>query len=293
MSNKTESELPIDFKPGDYKSPLKPIWCAGCGNYAVLNALAMAFAQLKIPRHEIAVITGIGCSSRLPGYLSTYGFNTLHGRAVPIATGVKLANPKATVIAAGGDGDMFSIGGGHLAHVARRNVDLTLVVMDNRVYGLTKGQMSPTTPIDSYTSTTTYGSYEQPVNMVRFMLGYGTGFVARAFSGDMKQMAALVKQGIQHRGFSFIQALSPCVTYRGKGEYDSIKSMSAQLPDDYDPTDQLAAWQVSDDSEKIHLGLIYHNPELVPYDTKLDKLREKARGPHKQEIARLIDEFRP
>jgi len=282
-----------DLKPKDYKGPLKPIWCSGCGNYAVLNAMMQAFAALKIPTHEIAVITGIGCSSRLPGYLSAYGFNTLHGRAIPIATGTKLARPESTVVVAGGDGDGFSIGGGHLSHVARRNIDLTYIVMDNRIYGLTKGQMSPTTPLDSYTSTTQYGSYDPPVNMVRFMVAYDASFVARAFAGDIKMLTSMIKQGIQHKGFSFIQVYSPCVTYRGKGEYDTIRSLSADLPEGYDPTDMNAAFKIASDPEKLHMGLIYRNDNLVPYDVRIAGNRKFVKSKGLPKMEKLIDDFRP
>jgi len=288
-SDTTEPKL----KPKDYKSELKPIWCAGCGNYAILNALMQAFSDLEIPKHEIAMITGIGCSSRLPGYMSTYGFNTLHGRAIPIATGVKLARPETTVMVAGGDGDGFSIGGGHLPHVARRNIDLTYIVMDNRIYGLTKGQMSPTTPLDSYTSTTQYGSYDPPVNMVRFMLAYNSGFVARGFAANLKQMTSLIKKGIQHKGFSFIHALSPCITYRGKGEYDTIKGLSAELPDDYDPSDMDAAMKVGSDTDRLFMGLIYENKDLPSYDERIAEMRKTAKSKGQIPIEHLIDEFRP
>ncbi len=291
----SESVIQSGSKPSakEYKGTLKPIWCSGCGNYGVLNALVQAFADLEIPRHEIAVITGIGCSSRLPGYLSTYGFNALHGRAIPIATGVKLAKPDLTVIAAGGDGDGFSIGGGHLPHVARRNVDLTYLVMDNRIYGLTKGQMSPTTPLDSYTSTTQYGSYDPPVNMVGFMLAYKAGFIARAFAGNIKQLSSLIVQGVRHRGFSFIHILSPCITYRGKEEYDIIRSAAVDLPDDYDPTDLKAAWEISEDTAKLHLGVIYRNDDLLSYDQRLAGVERTAKAKGVVPVERLIDEFRP
>ncbi len=289
----TESAEIPDIKPKDYKGSLKPIWCSGCGDYAVLNAMMQAFAELKIPTHDIAVITGIGCSSRLPGYLSVYGFNSLHGRAIPIATGTKLARPETTVVVAGGDGDGFSIGGGHLSHAARRNVDLTYIVMDNRIYGLTKGQMSPTTPLDSYTSTTQYGSYDPPVNMVRFMLAYEASFVARAFSGDIKHLVSIIKQGIQHKGFSFIQILSPCVTYRGKGEYDTIRSLSAELPENYDPTDMNEAFRLASDPEKLHMGVIYRNEKLVPYEERILEHRKVAKAAGVAKMENLIDDFRP
>jgi 2-oxoglutarate ferredoxin oxidoreductase subunit beta len=281
------------LKAKDYKSPLKPVWCPGCGNYAVLNSLATAFADLEIPRHEIAVITGIGCSSRLPGYLSTYGFNALHGRAVPIAIGTKLANPSTTVIAAGGDGDGFSIGGGHLPHAVRKNVDITYVLMDNRIYGLTKGQMSPTTPLDTYTSTTVYGSYDPPVNMVGYVLAYGCGFIARAFAGNIKQLTDLIKRGILYKGFSFIQVLSPCVTYRGQGEYAAIKALTKDLPEGYDPTSKEAAWAIAENEHDIHLGVIYRNDNLLSYEERIDRMRGIASQKGVQPLDELIGIFRP
>jgi 2-oxoglutarate ferredoxin oxidoreductase subunit beta len=277
----------------DYKSELKPIWCAGCGNFGLLNGLAQAFADLAIPRHEIAVITGIGCSSRLPGYLSTYGFNSLHGRAVPIATGAKLASPGTTVIAAGGDGDMFSIGGGHLPHAARRNVDMTLLAIDNRVYGLTKGQMSPTTPLDSLTPTTRYGSYDPPVNMITFMLAYKAGFVARAYSGNMKQLTEIIKEAILYKGFAFIQVLSPCITYRGKEEFSTIKALARDLPDDHDPTDWKAAVSIAEDPEWLYCGVIYRNSNLLTYEERITSVQAKACEVCSKPLSELIGEFRP
>ncbi len=281
------------ISPKEYKSSLKPIWCKGCGDYAVLNAMTRAFSELQLPKHKTCIVTGIGCSSRLPGYLSTYGFNSLHGRAVPIATGVKLANPETTVFVAGGDGDGFSIGGGHLPHAARRNIDMTYLVMDNRIYGLTKGQASPTTPLDSYTSTTQYGSYEPPLNMVQLMLAYRTSFIARGFAGDVKGLTQLIVQGIQHRGFSFIQVLSPCVTYRGKKEYDAIRSVASDLPGKHDPSDFSAAWELSGDPDSLYMGIIYSNPELPSYGDRLDGVARKSTAGGAVTIDNLVNEFRP
>ncbi|MCX6646055.1 MAG: 2-oxoacid:ferredoxin oxidoreductase subunit beta [bacterium] len=283
-------------KPGysakDYKSPLKPIWCPGCGDFAVLNALQQSFAKLRLPRHKVAVISGIGCSSRIPGYLSTYGFNSLHGRAIPLAIGVKLANPDNTVVVAGGDGDLFSIGAGHMPHVARKNINLTVLAMDNRIYGLTKGQMSPTTPLDTYTSTTAYGSYDPPVNMVKYVLAYGAGFVARAFSGNLPLLTSLIMQGIEYKGFAFIQVLSPCVTYRGKAEYDSIRENSEVLPDTYDPTDHKSACEIGDIEDKQYLGLIYRNDNLIPYEDRIIEMRKHAQKGKVIPVGELINLYR-
>ena len=277
----------------DFKSDLKPVWCAGCGDFGILTALVQSFAQLGVPRDEIAVITGIGCSSRLPGYLSTYGFNALHGRAIPIATGVKLASPETLVVAAGGDGDGFSIGAGHLPHGVRRNLDLTYIVMDNFVYGLTKGQASPTTPLDDKTSSTTYGAFEPPLNMCYYMHAYECGFIARTFSGNIKQMVSIITEGIKYPGFAFIQIYSPCVTFRGNGEYAAVKQTIAELPEGYDPTDRKAAWEIMESKAPYYTGVIYRNEMLIPFGKRIGMIRDKAKSKGVKPLETLINDFRP
>jgi len=182
----------------DYKSDLKPIWCPGCGDYGVVTALYRALANIGRPPHEIAFVSGIGCSSRIPGYTTAYGFNSVHGRALPIAQGIKIANPDLLVLVAGGDGDGFSIGGGHVPHVVRRNLDITYIVMDNQIYGLTKGQLSPTSPRGRHTCTSPEGSLEEPVNPLLTVLGYGAQFVAQSTPADMPGLAAVIEEGIRY-----------------------------------------------------------------------------------------------
>src|SRR5947207_4511844 len=191
------------FQAGDFKSDLKPIWCPGCGDFGVVTAITRALAAIGRPPHEIAFVSGIGCSSRIPGYTTAYGFNTVHGRSLPIAQGIKLANPELLVLVAGGDGDGFSIGGGHVPHAIRRNLDLTYLVMDNQVYGLTKGQLSPTSPRGLKTVTSGYGSLESPVNPLLYVLAYGAGFVAQGTPADMAGMAAVIEEAIRFPGFAF------------------------------------------------------------------------------------------
>lgn len=199
----------------DFKSDVKPIWCPGCGDYAVLSAVTKALADLGRPREEIAFVSGIGCSSRIPAYTNVYGFHGVHGRALAIAAGVKLARPDLTVLAAGGDGDGLSIGGNHFMHACRRNVDMTYIVMDNQVYGMTKGQASPTTAPDWCNSKLTpEGTGISPVEPARLALASGANFIARGFAGNLNDVARLIVEGINHPGFSFIHILSPCVTYR-------------------------------------------------------------------------------
>ena len=201
------------FVPGDFKSDLKPIWCPGCGDFGVVTAITRALANIARPPHEIAFVSGIGCSSRIPGYTTAYGFNTVHGRSLPIAQGIKLANPELLVLVASGDGDGFSIGGGHVAHVIRRNIDITYIVMDNQIYGLTKGQLSPTSSRGRKTVTSSFGSLEEPVNPLLYVMGYGASYVAQGTPADMTGLAKIIEEGIRFPGFAFINVQSPCVTY--------------------------------------------------------------------------------
>ena len=197
-----------------YKSSYKPIWCPGCGDYAVLSSFTKAFAKLAIPPHEIVVVSGIGCSSRIPAYTNCYGFHGVHGRALAAGTGLKVARPELTVIVAGGDGDGYSIGGNHFLHACRRNVDITYVVMDNHVYGMTKGQPSPTTEPDWDSKLAPGGTGLRVFHPLVIALASGANFVARAFSGDPNGTADIIAQAIRHPGFSFVEILSPCVTFR-------------------------------------------------------------------------------
>jgi 2-oxoglutarate ferredoxin oxidoreductase subunit beta len=208
------TESPRKPRASDYKSDTKPVWCPGCGDFHVLLSLRKAVAQIGLRPEEIAVISGIGCSSRIPAYMNCYGFHGIHGRALPLATGVKVARPDLTVICAGGDGDGFSIGGNHLLHACRRNVDITYVVMDNEVYGMTKGQPSPTTAPDWDSKIAPGGTGISPFYPLVIALASGANFVARAFSGDPKGTAKILVDAITHPGFSFVQVLSPCVTFR-------------------------------------------------------------------------------
>lgn len=197
-----------------YKSGYKPIWCPGCGDYTVLASVTKALAQLQRPPHEVAVVSGIGCSSRIPAYTSCYGFHGVHGRSLAAATGLKVARPDLTVLVASGDGDGYSIGGNHFLHACRRNVDLTYIVMDNHVYGMTKGQASPTTEPDWDNKLSPGGTGIRSFHPLVIALASGANFVARAFSGDQNGTADIIAQAIRHPGFSFVEILSPCVTFR-------------------------------------------------------------------------------
>jgi 2-oxoglutarate/2-oxoacid ferredoxin oxidoreductase subunit beta len=227
----------------DLKGKVDPDWCPGCGDFGVLAAVQKALVDLQIPNHNVVTISGIGCSSNFPGFINTYGMHTLHGRALAVATGVKLANHELTVLVTGGDGDGFGIGGNHFVHSMRRNVDLLYIVMDNQIYGLTTGQTSPTSRLGMKTKSMPFGSVEAPVNPISLALAAGATFVARGFSAEQKHLTELIKQGIQHKGFSFLDVFSPCVTYNHDNTYQWFRPRVKKLEDEkgYDATDWMAA----------------------------------------------------
>lgn len=210
-----QQAMNLPLKPRDYKSGIKPVWCPGCGDFAVLNAMTKALAYRELPREDVALITGIGCSSRIAAYTSVYGFHGVHGRALALAGGLKAARPELTVLVAGGDGDGLSIGGNHFIHACRRNMDMTYVIMDNEVYGMTKGQASPTTAPDwTRSKLTPQGSGVRPFQPAALALTAGASFIARGFTGDPNGLAKILVAAMEHPGFSFVQALSPCPTFR-------------------------------------------------------------------------------
>jgi 2-oxoglutarate ferredoxin oxidoreductase subunit beta len=293
MSIVTSKALKI-HTAGDYKSDLKPIWCPGCGDFGVLTALCRALTTFNRPSHEIAFISGIGCSSRIPGYTNAYGFNTVHGRSLPIAQGIKLANPNLMVLAASGDGDGFSIGGGHIPHAVRRNIDLTYIVMDNQIYGLTKGQLSPTSPRGLKTVSSNLGSMEEPVNPLLYLLAYGAGFVAQGTPADMNGLAKLIEEGIRYPGFAFINVQSPCVTYgQAESQLKAQKERMVSLESiNHDSSDRLKAMGLAQDyGNKIHTGIFYRNPNPpTSYGDRVIEKRAFYKGvsPAKKDILNMF-----
>jgi 2-oxoglutarate ferredoxin oxidoreductase subunit beta len=255
------------FQAKDYKSDLKPIWCPGCGDFGVVTSIYRALAAIGRPPHEIAFVSGIGCSSRIPGYTTAYGFNSVHGRALPIAQGIKVSRPDLLVLAAGGDGDGFAIGGGHVSHAIRRNVDLTYIIMDNQIYGLTKGQLSPTSHRGRKSVTSMYGSLEEPINPLMYVLAYGAGFVAQGTPADMAGLAVLIEEAIRFPGFAFVNVQSPCVTY---GEPDEqLKQQKARIESlaalGHDPADWLHGMDLAREyGTKLYTGVFYRNPSPGP-----------------------------
>lgn len=270
----TVAEHPV-FQPADYKSDLKPVWCAGCGDFGVLAALHRAMAALQLEPWNTVVLSGIGCSSRLPGYVSTFGFNGVHGRALTLATGVKAARPELNVIAVGGDGDGIAIGGNHFLHAARRNLDIAYFLMDNEIYGLTKGQAAPTTPAGDKTKSTYYGNPEPAVDPCELAISFGATWVGRGFSGDPKTLVELMTQAMQHRGFAFLNIMSPCVTFRGDDQFKILKAKLKFLPHDHDRTSRAAALAYTRETDSLTTGVLYdvREPSLVE---RMEEVRTRA-----------------
>jgi 2-oxoglutarate/2-oxoacid ferredoxin oxidoreductase subunit beta len=245
----------INPTPKDYKSDVKPTWCPGCGDFGVLNAAFRGLAGLKLATDQTVIVSGIGCSSRLPHFMKTFGFHSVHGRALPVAQGLKMARPDLTVLAVGGDGDFFSIGAGHLIHAALRNIDITAIIMDNETYGLTKGQTSPTSPHGHVTKSTPYGLLAEQFNPIATALSLNMSFIARGYSAKPKELAALIEQGIEHKGFAFIHVLSPCPTFYRT--FDAWDAAMVPLPVEHDPSNRAQAMTLAMETEKLYSGLFY------------------------------------
>ncbi|MBN2124901.1 MAG: 2-oxoacid:ferredoxin oxidoreductase subunit beta [Deltaproteobacteria bacterium] len=234
-----------------------PTWCPGCGYFGIHQGLNHAIQRLGIPHHMVVVVSGIGCAGRYPFFSHTYGLHTVHGRALPVSTGVKLANPDLTVFAVGGDGDGLGIGGGHLPHIARRDIDVNYLLFDNSIYGLTKGQPSPTSPLGLKTKASPQGSIDAPLNGTLMALSYGTSFVARLFAGDPEGIAAALQEGIRHRGFSFFHIYSTCLTFDKQYKtWDHLKEWVHPLPEKHDPTNRKQA-MIEALEDDFSVGILY------------------------------------
>jgi 2-oxoglutarate/2-oxoacid ferredoxin oxidoreductase subunit beta len=251
--------MAIALSPKDFATATPSWWCAGCGDYGVLSALKQALAELGAQPKDVAFVSGIGCSGKISGYVHSYAFHGVHGRALPVATAVKLANRELMVIAAGGDGDGYAIGAGHFLHAVRRNPNITYIVMDNQTYGLTKGQSSPTSQTGYITGTSPQGNPDAPLNGMAVALAAGGSFLARGFSANPKHLVDLLKQAVQHEGFSLVEVMSPCVTYNKINTYAWFKQNVYYVTDDetYDPTDRRQAFGALTSEGKIPLGVLY------------------------------------
>jgi 2-oxoglutarate ferredoxin oxidoreductase subunit beta len=263
----------------DFNNGVKPTWCPGCGDFSVLTAIQKAAVELQIAPHDLAFVSGVGCSGRISGYLNTYGIQGVHGRALPLAQGMKLANDDLNVVVAGGDGDGFGIGLGHFIHTVRRNIDLTYIVMDNQIYGLTKGQTSPTSPFGFQTKTTPQGNPEIALHPLKVALMSGASFVAQAFSGNPRQIIDLIKEGMEYPGFAFINVFSPCVTFNKLFTYNFFKEklVDTSSVSEYDSSDLAAAIKFSEQNDYLCTGLIYKS-DKAKYAASVKRDKEPGLG---------------
>ena len=262
----------------DYRSRVLPTWCPGCGYFSIAEGLTSAFTGLGLANENVVIVSGIGCASRFPFFVEAYGFHTLHGRALPVATGIKVTNEDLCVVVVGGDGDGFAIGGGHIPHVARRNVDITYLLFDNGIYGLTKGQASPTSSLGFMTSTSPYENHDQPLNPLLMVLSYGATWVGQSYAGKPHHLAEMIRMAIEHKGFSYLHIISPCVTFdKTDRTYQNLDVTVRDLPEDHDPTDRMQAMQQAVKVSRPALGL-YYVEQRPTLSNDLDDIAEKARA---------------
>jgi 2-oxoglutarate ferredoxin oxidoreductase subunit beta len=275
----------------------KPTWCRGCGLYAVLEALKRAASALDIDPDNMVVVTGIGCHGRLNSHFLSYAVHGLHGRAIPLAEGLKLANAGLTVAAVSGDGDAYSIGLGHFIHAVRRNISLTYIVVDNRVYALTQGQTSPTSLRGTRSISTPGGSKEYPLDGLKLALASGGTFIGRGFAGEVGPLAALLESALRHKGFSLVEVLSPCVTHNRVNTYDWFKGrlLRAESEPGHGPGDRQRAWALLDEPERLSVGLIYREEKPPFEETMLEgfngPLVRQNLAPNVPVLEKVLEEF--
>ncbi|TCZ80034.1 2-oxoacid:ferredoxin oxidoreductase subunit beta [Paenibacillus albiflavus] len=283
----------------DFRNNVKPNWCPGCGDFSVQASIQRAAVNLGLEPEQLAVISGIGCSGRISGYINAYGLHGVHGRALPIAQGLKMANRELTVIASGGDGDGFAIGMGHTVHAIRRNIDITYIVMDNQIYGLTKGQTSPRSGEGFKTKSTPSGSIETPLAPLEMALAVGATFVAQAFSSNVKQLTSIIEAAVQHKGFSMVNVFSPCVTFNKVNTYDWFREHVTDLDETpgYDSSNRMAAMSKLMETSGLITGIIYQDTSRKSYEDlvpgfKAEGLANQDIKISKEDFEKLVAEFK-
>jgi len=300
----------VEYKLSDYKTEVHNDWCPGCGDFGILNSIQMSLSDLKIPPHDVALFSGIGCSGKTPHFIHTYGIHTLHGRVLPFAQGAKLSNPNLKIIAVGGDGDGLGIGSGHFVNAGRRNVNMTYIIYNNGVYGLTKGQAAPTLKLGMKTKSLPQPNMNDSINPISLAIISGFTFIARGYSYDIKHLKDIIKKGILHNGLSYIDVLQPCPTYNDintKEWYQSYEidkeDSSKKIPKIYKLDEENYNGFVNDENEiphkisiaieksrewekRIPIGIFYQNDKAITYEERIENRIENylSNPPAKQII---------
>lgn len=273
-------------------------WCPGCGNFSILETIKMAFDELSLENENIVMVSGIGQAAKMPQYINTNFFNGLHGRALPVATAIKASNPNLTIVAESGEGDMYGEGGNHFIHTIRRNVNLTNIVHNNMIYGLTKGQASPTTQKGMKTTLQIFGVTNEPFNPMAVAISLGASFVARAFSGDKDKTKEIIKKAILHKGYAIVDIFQPCVSFNKINSFKWFKENSYYLDENYDPYDQEGAFKKALETDKYPLGVLFINKDrttsfednLVAYEKNKAPLFERTRDI--EDVKVLLDKMK-
>lgn len=268
-------------------------WCPGCGNYRILKTVQETLEKMGKTPEEVVLVSGIGQAAKTPHYVKSHFFNGLHGRALPAATAIKASNPALTVIAESGDGDMYGEGGNHLIHAMRRNPDITNIVHNNMVYGLTKGQASPTSRLGMVTPVQVHGVFEEPLNPLAVAIAMNASFVARAFAGHPEQTGRILHRAIEHRGYALVDIFQPCVSFNKLNTFKWFEDNTYYLDDTYDPADRSKAFETATAQGGFALGVIYVNDKRVPFEENLPAYRQSStplymREPDRKKLAQLI-----
>lgn len=272
----------------DYRGQ-NPAWCPGCGNYSILKAFKDAMIQMNMEPHQCTVVSGIGQAAKLPHYVKCNTFNGLHGRALPVATGMRLANHEHRVFVFTGDGDCYGEGGNHLLHAMRRNINVKLFVHDNQIYGLTKGQASPTSMEGMKTKNQPFGVFSEQFNPLSMGIALDCSFVARGFSGDMEHLIGLMKEAINHRGFSLVDILQPCVTFNKINTYEWYRKRVYRVEPEYDPSDKTTAFNKAGEwGERIPIGIIYRNERQI-LEERIPVIKDSPLVRHELKLSRIAE----
>ncbi|MEK7851873.1 MAG: 2-oxoacid:ferredoxin oxidoreductase subunit beta [Deltaproteobacteria bacterium] len=277
----------------DYKGQT-PAWCPGCGDFGILRAFKEAVVEMGMEPHQFTIVSGIGQAGKFPHYLKCNTFNGLHGRTLPVATGIRLSNHEMPVIAVAGDGDCYGEGGNHLTHAIRRNINVKLFVHDNQIYGLTKGQASPTTMEGMVTKTQPFGVFSEQLNPIALAIALDCSFVARSFAGDTKHLKEMIKEAMNHKGFSLVDIFQPCVTFNKVNTFAWYKERVYQVEKEYNPEDRVEAFKRALEwGDRIPIGVIYKNHRPV-LEERVPVIAEKPlvrQGFDKSKLETTIKEF--